>query len=175
MALILSGDTGPSFVQAAAQPAGSVIQTVSVTKTDSFIGSTLGAWTDITGMTASITPTSSTSKILVQIFMQGGSYDGIEKASWRLVRDSTPIDIGDAAGSRPQATGDQGGPNQYWPAYTGTGYLDSPSTTSAVTYKVQYYCSGSAQFWVNRSAADRDTSNYDARTTSTVLLQEIKV
>jgi len=154
-------------------PTGCVLQVVSTTKTDSFTGSTLGAWTDITGMSVSITPTTANSKVLVQVFMQGGSYDGIEKASWRLVRNSTPINVGDAAGSRPQATGDQGGPNQYWPPYTGTGYLDSPNTTSAVTYKIQYYCSGSAQFWVNRCAADRDTSNYDARTTSTIMVMEI--
>lgn len=152
---------------------GKVLQVVSVTKTDAFVGSTLTAWTDITGMSVSITPSSSTSKILVQVFMNGGSYDGIEKASWRLMRNSTAIDVGDAASNRPRATGDQGAPNQYWTAYTGAAYLDSPATTSALTYKCQYLASDSAQFWVNRTAADRDGTYLDSRTASTILVMEI--
>lgn len=152
---------------------GRILQVVSTTKTDTFVGATLNTWTAITGMSVSITPSSATSKILVQVFMQGGSYNGVEKASWRLMRNSTAIDIGDAAGSRPQATGDQGGPNQYWPPYTGTSFLDSPATTSSVTYSLQYLASSNAQFWVNRSAADRDTTYYDARGTSAILVMEV--
>lgn len=160
-------------IAAARLPAGSVLQVVSTTKTDSFSGNTQTTWTDITGMSVSITPTSSSNKVLVQVAMTGGSYSGVGIVGWRLMRDSTAIDIGDAAGSRPRATGYPAGPSQFWPGFSGTIFLDSPATTSSVTYKLQYWAEGSAVFYVNRSASDRDTSNYDPRTTSTIMVMEV--
>lgn len=158
-------------------PLGSVIQVVSTTKTDTFIGNVQNnTWNDITGMSVNITPSSASNKILVFVFLNGGSYNGIEKAPWRLVRNSTPICIGDAAGNRGQASGDGGGANQYWPTLNGNVFLDSPSTTSSITYKCQYATSNSGVFYVNRSDADRNTStSVDARTASSIMVMEISV
>jgi hypothetical protein len=153
--------------------AGKVLQVVSTTKTDTFAGSTQTTWTDITGMSVSITPSSASNRILVQVAMTGGSYSGVGIVAWRLMRNSTAIDIGDAAGSRPRATGFPGGASQFWPAFSGTIFLDSPATTSAVTYKLQYWAESSAIFFVNKSGADRDTSNYDPRVTSTITVMEV--
>jgi hypothetical protein len=46
-------------------PTGSVLQVVSTSKTDTFSSSSSGSWIDITGLSATITPTNSSNKILV--------------------------------------------------------------------------------------------------------------
>jgi hypothetical protein len=125
-------------------------------------------------MSVNITPSSATSKILVVVFLYGGSYDGIEKAPWRLVRGATAICVGDAAGNRGQASGDNGGMGQFWTGFNGNMFLDSPATTSSTTYKCQYATAGNGQFWVNRTAADRNNSTaVDARSASTITVMEI--
>ena len=52
MALILSGDTGPSIVPASALPTGSVIQTVSTTKTNLWTQTNASGYYDIPGLSA---------------------------------------------------------------------------------------------------------------------------
>jgi len=112
-------------------PAGSVIQVVSATYSTS--ASTSGTTLVDTGLSASITPTSSSSKILVLVTMNGlinGSTanTGIKLA---ILRGSTNINTfaeytcytGASASLITSAAGN---------------YLDSPSTTSSTTYKVQF-------------------------------------
>lgn len=172
MPLILSGDTGPSFNQSAAMPVGSVLQVVNVIKTDTFASSVTGAWTDITGLTVSITPKFNTSKILVMAAVYGSSRFN---SSVRMVRDSTAIFIGDAGGSRPQVT--TGSFYTYVDANISsvqpiTG-LDSPATTSATTYKIQFWqVGGGASFTCNRSQNDSDNTD-TGRGVSTITLMEI--
>jgi hypothetical protein len=89
----------------------------------------------------------------------------------QLVRNSTAIDIGDAASTRIQAT-----TNLYTAAADGVVmatpiYLDSPSTTSSVTYKVQMRVNSSTGY-VNRTTTDSDTTVY-SRTASTITVMEI--
>ena len=157
---------------------GGIIQVKSVTKTDTFTKPTnTTAFVDITGLSVSITPTRSDSKILVMYDLCWGIYDG--HASMRLMRDSTPIKIGDASGNRTQATGHwhQGGSNSGdiydIVQHSGT-FLDSPSTTSSVTYKIQIGNphSSSYTFFVNRSGADNDQA-WEARTCSTITVMEV--
>ena len=83
---------------------GKIGQIVSTTKTDTFTLSTgSNTFTDITGLSATITPTSTSSKIYINfIITYGNSTGSIVKA--RLLRGTTPISIGDASGSRQQAT-----------------------------------------------------------------------
>lgn len=50
-------------------------------------------------------------------------------------------------------------------------YLDSPSTTSATTYKIQYRVAGGTSY-LNRAVADTDAS-YAPRTVSTITVMEI--
>lgn len=153
--------------------AGTVLQVVQVVKTDTF--STQSApFVDITGLSASITPSTASSKILVAYttnFCSDTSFTGYVA---RLVRDATAIFVGDAAGSRPRATMSGATVNNYSPVQVSGQYLDSPATTSSVTYKLQASCSnGSPLLYVNRSIADRDTTYYDARDASSIILMEI--
>jgi hypothetical protein len=150
-------------------PAGSVLQVVSTTKTDTFSMNS-NTFTDITGYSVSITPTSASSKILVTCSLNvfvAVNYNLIG----RLMRGSTPISIGDAAGSRPQASFEHFKINDEQMHLVNLHFLDSPATTSSTTYKMQIK-SGVAAY-VNRLEIDRDTSNFDARTASTITVMEI--
>ena len=53
-------------------------------------------------------------------------------------------------------------------------YLDSPSTTSSVTYKVQgAVWGGSETVYLNRNGIDANNSEYDGRSASTMTLMEV--
>lgn len=149
-------------------PAGSVLQVVSATKTDTF-STTSTSYADVTGMSVSITPTSASSRILVQV-MANVANSGADMAMIQLVRDSTAICIGDAAGSRARATS-TGSFTSSTMASAPITFVDSPSTTSAVTYKIQMRVnSGTA--YLNRSGLDADNAAHP-RTASTITVMEI--
>ena len=116
-------------------PAGSVLQvvasgtfaTVTITSSDT--------WTD-TNMSTSITPSATSSKILISVCQPVrvyGDADAVQRGAIRLLRDSTVIwntsEEKELVQSRDAGT--QHG------AFAAVLELDSPSTTSSVTYKVQ--------------------------------------
>ena len=151
-----------------------VLQVVSTTKTDTFT-TTSTTFVDITGLSVTITPSATSSKILViaTVPMAGTSaaatYPGV-----RLVRDSTAICVGDAAGLRTQATYGTLAPagstmNNIVTFLGGGHFLDSPSTTSATTYKVQMRTDGGGTGTVNRNGDDASAAtNYRMASTITV-------
>jgi hypothetical protein len=149
---------------------GKVLQVVSVTKTDSFSMQS-ATYADITGMSVTITPTLTSSKIMVMVAMQCGSQ---HNSYWSLLRGSTDIALGDAAGSRVRASAVY--PNQLsGNAMTGIimNFLDSPATVSATTYKIQARGQyGSTVIGVNRSESDANSSDA-ARAVSTITVMEI--
>ena len=151
MALILSGDTGPSFVQSAAQPTGTVLQVVSTTKTDTF-SSTSTSLVDITGLSLSITPKFATSKILISYNIMGGQDSGSSQYVFvQLVRNAIAISVGSSGGAF-NATGQMYASNSADIVFRDSQtYLDSPATTSATTYKLQGSSWNSGITWyVNR-------------------------
>jgi len=155
-------------------PAGSVLQVVSTTKTDTF-SSTATTFTDITGLSLSITPTKSTSKILLLASVVGGSSVANVLVAMRLVRGSTAICIGDAAANYTQAT--VGGlrsatdANASW--NFSMNFLDSPSTTSSTTYKIQGYAESASTWRVNTTGSDTSGSTWSYRGASTITAIEV--
>ena len=150
---------------------GKVLQVVSVTKSDTFSLAS-STFTDITGLAATITPSSTTSKILVSISVTGYSAND---AAIRLLRGATVIGAGDAAGSR--ILGIVEFPQSYRIHETDTvsmQYLDSPATTSATTYKLQCRQNSGDPIYVNRSQSDSDNTG-DSRLISNITLMEIGV
>lgn len=151
--------------------AGAVLQVVSATKTDTFT-TTSTSFTDITGLSVSITPTSNTSRIFISVVTNVSNDTGGQNGVIRLVRDSTAIAIGDGAGSRPRGsaqgrvTGDGNGVVNY-----GVQFVDSPATTAATTYKVQMLAQAGTGC-VNRTFNDTDSTAI-ARTVSTITVMEI--
>jgi hypothetical protein len=126
-----------------------VIQALSTTTTALFSTSS-ASFVDITGLTLTITPQSTTSKILVFANICGGSAGS--NTYLNLVRNGTNI-AQSTAGTQNQ-TAFWGPPTAYIMYQTPINYLDSPSTTSAVTYKIQINASGSTATYVNARATD---------------------
>ena len=156
---------------------GKVNQVIQTVKTDTF-SSASGTLTDITGMSAVITPTASDSKVLVMVNMNVSVSMANRWANFQLLRGSTAISLGDASGSRTRGS-------FFMALITGSGelndiehkslcFLDSPSTTSATTYKMQgmVQTDSSPSFLVNRSSNDADAS-YGGRPASSITLMEI--
>ena len=159
-------------------PAGSVLQVVQTVKTDTFSTTALGSSpADVTGMSVSITPSSSSNKILVMVNGLGG-YNNYQ-VMVRLVRDSTPISIGDANGSRPRmstafgAYVANGNYEQYHLGPFSICYLDSPATTSSTTYKLQMGTYSTYAVYLNRSHGWQDNTNYDPAVASSITAMEI--
>ena len=159
---------------------GGVIQVKSTTKTDTESLTSSTTETLIPGMSVTITPTRSDSKMLVMFSlacMTGGSFAGQYIV---LRRDSTNIAIGDAAGSRNRATIALGAPTTYdldqdiyGPGLVSLTHLDSPATTAAVTYGVFHADPSSANaLYVNRSVNDTDSNAWN-RSVSSITVMEI--
>ena len=148
---------------------GGIIQVVNAIKTDT--ASTSSSFAD-TGLSASITPTSSSSKILI-IAMLGGLGADNSSIKAKLMRGSTDIAVGDAASNRARATVQGQLSSTFNAASFHMSHLDSPSTTSATTYKVQFGGNGGVTVFLNRIARDSDGSAEDARTASTLTLMEV--
>jgi hypothetical protein len=152
---------------------GSILQVVSTTKTNTF-STTSTSFTDITGLSVSITPSSSSSKILIIASISSSQRGGAYSAYYRLARNGTGLsNIGDSAGSRQRAT--TGGFSDYygfatWPY--NFNYLDSPSSISTLTYSVQALDPYATGIYVNMTYSDLDVNSY-GRQTSTITAMEV--
>ena len=103
---------------------GQVVQAVNST-----LASTTSSSYSDTGLTASITPTSTSSKILINISAGLGNTSASKNNNVIIVRDSTTIE----EYSRVSFSG--GGHANVQNSFV---FLDSPSKNSAITYKLQY-------------------------------------
>ena len=117
---------------------GGVIQVVSASTTSDFSTNST-SYVDITGLTVNITPKFSTSKIYVT--MHGGRFGMYSNASYysnvQLVRDSTVLTYGLPSDRGSNSNGNACGQGAL-------SFLDSPATTSQITYKVQVKISSSS-------------------------------
>ena len=116
---------------------GKVLQVLQTVKTDTFTTSTaMSSFADITGMSQTITPSATSSKILVTVCGHCTNQTSNYQNSFRLVRDSTSIFIGDSRGSTTRSSSGGTISNGNMENFSIT-FLDSPNTTSSVTYKLQ--------------------------------------
>lgn len=149
-----------------------ILQVVSTLKTDVFTTSS-ATWVDVTGLSVTITPSSTSSKILVLASVGVGAQAA---TMIKLTGGNTATYVGDAAGSRERGVGYQhistGYGVTHGPATYSAMYLDSPATTSATTYKVQTQAFSGYVAYINRSHNDSDTADY-MRGASTITVMEI--
>ena len=125
---LISTASNGQVIPKAALPAGSVLQVVSTTKTDTF-SSASSSFIDVTGFSVSITPSSSSSKILVFGYVTGSL--GLQASITgygQLVRNSTAIGNG-ADGLAHNNAADSSFTTQW-----SFNYLDSPATTSSTLF-----------------------------------------
>ena len=158
---------------------GKVLQVVQGVKTDTF--STQSATlVDITGLSVDITPSSTSSKVLVFVSVWASSSYYV--AHIGLFRDSTEIAVAPTAGNRPLSLLDYAfdvtmqsthGQNNNLNSH----YLDSPSSTSTLTYKLKtarrYDNQSTPTSYINRTVPDRNTVGYDPRKISMITAMEI--
>jgi hypothetical protein len=124
-------------IAAAALPAGSVLQVVNGTYSTQ-TSSSSSTFAD-TGLTATITPTSASSQILVLVNQTGcGKQTSNTYLQLRLLRGATVIS------NFEQLAGNTSSTTQNFFGSSSVCYLDSPATTSATTYKTQLASGGNA-------------------------------
>jgi len=154
---------------------GGIIQ-VKQTVLDTVFTSNSTSYTDVTGMSVSITPQRSDSKILVMVTLRCAMNQSDRWSAYILLRDSQILFDGTAEGSRTQCS--------IWHipfVGTGTGntfgdknitFLDSPASTSSLTYKLQVKVQSGATAYVNRSMNDSN-ADYGPRTSSSITVMEV--
>jgi hypothetical protein len=156
---------------------GNVLQVLQAFKTDTF-STTSTSLIDVSGLSVTITPTSSSSKFLIMVNMTYLNTYFCGRIV--LLRNSTSIGNADAAGSRPtdflyysnNFNTNADGP---W-VRESMDYLDSPATSSAIIYKIQSSARPDGQggtMYINRTYPDRNTTGYDPRGVSSIVVMEI--
>jgi hypothetical protein len=156
-------------------PTGSVLQVVSTTKTDTF---TTSSTTDveITGLSATITPTSATSKILVLVNIgASGTTTSDYGLYFSLYRSASLItgSVGSSPGSRKACTSASRSSSDSRFQSTSIIYYDAPASTSSLTYACYMSIeSGGGTAAINRSGADTNIAAFP-RTISTITVMEI--
>jgi len=136
--------------------AGKVLQVINATN-DDYQSTTSTSFGD-TNMTGAITPSATSSKVAVWVNMQGIKTGGNTGIHFRLLRGSTVLQAFQALGGE---TEDSQRNDFGTSAYC---HLDSPSTTSATTYKVQYR---------NHTSAGSVRVNSSGTTCCSMMLMEI--
>ena len=171
--LTLPGDADGTIATTA--NAGKILQVIqTVKKNRQTINST--TLVDITGMSVSITPSSASNKVLVNyslvVFSNAVYY------ALRLLRDSdSTIFIGD---ENPSATSqNRASFGSYDSSYViadtiAQSFLDSPNTTSAITYKLQAYSPYSSAYTIGiNSGVALDNYTYMNNCVSTITAMEV--
>ena len=139
----------PAFEAVSAGGGGKILQVVTATSsTQTDISGT--TWTDISGATGSITPASTSNKILIMMQATGTSHSTGNNIFTQLLRDSTAISAYGPYTIRPAS-----GATGIWSAhYMHFMYIDSPSSTSSITYKAQGKMYESATLRINQSSTN---------------------
>jgi hypothetical protein len=148
--------------------AGAVLQVVNAVKVDVFSTSNT-SYTDITGLSVSITPISASSKILVLADVFIGQSSTNNSGIVQIVGGSTVLGNNTSSGSGQYAYGAGGSLNDPYRAFTSASlsYLDSPATASSITYKIQIRSAGGTVYM------NRWTLNTDIMGSSSITVMEI--
>ena len=148
---------------------GGIIQVVHEKRTTSF---TTTSQTYVDFMTATITPRFSTSKILISFGLYGGTNGDVNHPYASIFRDSTEIGSATDTGSRTGASAVFNTANMQQ-LHGGNQHLDSPATTSAITYRIKVRTSNAQTAYFGRSARDNNAVAYDGRSSSFLTLMEV--
>ena len=159
--------------------AGNIIQVVEAVKTDTATTSTT-IYGAIAGLQPQITPTSNTSKIMIFINLKWGFSNENNDVNFKLFRSiggtETEIFSGDASNSNSlgfYGAQDALGKGIHIMMPISSQYLDSPNTTSQITYLIKWHIQRSASYnYLNRPGSN-DTSDDYHRTSSSVTLMEV--
>jgi hypothetical protein len=137
-------------------------------------------WTDLTGLSITMTPSKASDTFLIQAALEVGN-DPAESSFSRVMRIvdpagtpvETPIGIGTASGSRTQATGDNYSPSISEQDSISFNVPDAPNTTLDVLYKIQVAKAGfdASSVFINRSFDNVNNANRSLTTSSLIVWQ----
>jgi hypothetical protein len=161
---------------------GKILQVVQSVKTSEQSNSS-ASYVQITDLNCSITPSSTNSKILIMVLVSSNIYSGYNSSFFRLTKGGTAIsgalgnDSGDSNAEVSFADTATTTTNAKAMNTVGTTYLDSPSSTSALTYGVQWAVPNTNSTYTNyiNGPYARDGNSYRARAISTITLMEVAV
>ena len=149
---------------------GGIIQVIQATL-DTKTSTTSTSYTD-TGLSVSITPKFSTSKILIRYNINVSINSDSNIAFFQIVRGSTAVGNGTQGSSRTKChtalRGQHSDNNPH--GVTAGEFLDSPSTTSATTYKIQYHVDGNTCF-INKATGDSDSAAHPSPLSPLTLME----
>ena len=152
--------------------AGGVVQVVQTEQTAaSSISNPGGSFIDLTGMSVTITPTSTSSRIFIHAQINITGREATNVMHGRLDRNGTIIHLGDADGSKNRSFAEG------QPVPDGSSgqiicmFVDSPATTDPLIYKIQVTSNNIIFF--NRAAHSENDNNTGSRTASSIIAMEI--
>jgi hypothetical protein len=186
MTISINGSAGITFPNNSLQSkAGSIIQVVSTLYTTPTSQSLTAnsADTDITGLSVTITPSSITSRFLIMVRWTGETSAEPHDHLFFVRRNGTKINSQTGTSNRGSGTmamsigyaASSGPNNDSTPDNAVFATIDSPATTSAITYTLAIKNTTTATastLYTNRTVADTDSVNYE-RTTSEIIVMEI--
>ena len=162
--------------------AGGVVQVKSTTKKNGYVAtSPQGSYTDITGLSVDITPTSTNNKILVFAHVHvavASNYGGQGLRFAKTVGGSTDntFAIADVDGNRARHTMKavgSGSNSRDYPIVASMMHLDTPASTAAHTYKVQHGDNDNTNtIYINLAAIDTNSTGY-SKLVSNITVMEI--
>lgn len=166
---------------------GSILQVVHTTLSTGWSGTSVstgsGYYVDVTGLSATITPSSTSNRILILTNMYIGKTTAASsyQQAFRITRNGTAVQQGAGEGSRPPASGainmylTDTTSGQYQMAMLSGVHYDNPASTSALTYQIQLGgYSGSPIVYVNRAENwQASAANYNATPLTTLTLMEV--
>jgi hypothetical protein len=169
---VLTADsTASTGIKWATPSAGKILQVVSTTKADTFSTSST-SYVDVTSLSVSITPSSSSSTILVFADVTGNGSAGLNIGAYQLVRGSTVIATPTSPSNRTPGFGAIYINDGATVSVASVNIIDSPATTSSTTYKIQARSATTGTTYVNRSQTDTDNASY-IRSISSITVMEI--
>ena len=170
-----AGDIASGTLSNARLAAGTIVQVKYAKKTNEQV-TVSTSYADILDLSVTITPTSTSSKILLIWSVVTGQDNNTGHCYLVVARDSTDnIFIADTDGSRTSAAnvGNMPYGNSAMQILSNS-FLDSPSTTSATTYKMRLKSSNGTNIEINRSERDTDSAAFDGRACSSFIVMEVK-
>tara|TARA_R110002074_G_scaffold221949_1_gene392692 strand:- start:163 stop:753 length:591 start_codon:yes stop_codon:yes gene_type:complete len=170
----LSGMTTASLpaLGSAQMPTGSVLQVQQGISTINIASTTADTWID--AVTVNITPSSTSSKIYVSFNINAMIISDNQRGGVRMARNSTGIGVATNVQSRIAASATFAGTSDgtLRSKNMSNSVLDSPSTTSQITYRLQYHCENTTEVKINHDDADGNADSY-YRSASTITVMEI--
>jgi len=138
---------------------GNILQVLQ-TSIDSQLSTGSTSYVDITGLSVSITPNYTTSKILILFKLNGSNLATSALNAYQIVRNSTAIGNGNQGNRRLCHTAVRGAIGDLNSNFVASGeFLDRPNTISSITYKIQWLVD-SGTGYINRDFTNGNNTSY---------------